>query len=151
MGCYGLGLTRILAAHIESFLASESESEKSDLSDFVWPCQLAPYKLQIVLPKEGSKEEESAENILAKLAAEEDFSLWQDVIIEDRSHLTIGKRLKHSRFLGSPYVVVLGSSLNNEHPQVEFIDRIKGQSFNLDFDNVLLQLRLHLLDWLFGN
>uniref|UniRef100_A0A8D0FGM8 Probable proline--tRNA ligase, mitochondrial n=1 Tax=Strix occidentalis caurina TaxID=311401 RepID=A0A8D0FGM8_STROC len=52
MGCYGLGITRILAASIEVLSTEDS---------IRWPSLIAPYQLCFIPPKRGSKEEEEEE------------------------------------------------------------------------------------------
>ena len=46
MGCYGLGLTRILAAVMEATAAAATTND--DVTQFVWPPNLSPYKVTIL-------------------------------------------------------------------------------------------------------
>ncbi|XP_014608772.1 PREDICTED: probable proline--tRNA ligase, mitochondrial [Polistes canadensis] len=101
MGCFGIGLSRIMAA------AAEIYSTKEEIK---WPKCIAPFTVCIIPPKQGSKEEETAVSyiepvydILCKLGI--------DAILDDRTNLTIGKRLLYVRTTGYPYAIILGKTL----------------------------------------
>ncbi|XP_010213735.1 PREDICTED: probable proline--tRNA ligase, mitochondrial, partial [Tinamus guttatus] len=101
MGCYGLGVTRILAAAVEVLSTEDS---------IRWPSLIAPYQVCFIPPKKGSREEEGAA-LLERLyddVAEAAPQLADDLVLDDRTQLTIGKRLKDANRLGYPYVVVAG-------------------------------------------
>lgn len=90
MGCYGIGITRLIAAAIE-VLSLENEIR--------WPFLLAPYKICIIPPKAGSKEEnfvkQYTEQIYYQLNEINGFT--NSIIVDDRNELTIGKRLLNSK------------------------------------------------------
>lgn len=90
MGCYGIGVTRLIAAGIE-FLSTEHEIR--------WPHILAPYSVCIIPPKSGSREEESVsmhtDRIYHQLIMLK--GLENDVIVDDRCGLTIGKRVMEAK------------------------------------------------------
>ncbi|XP_047346839.1 probable proline--tRNA ligase, mitochondrial isoform X1 [Vespa velutina] len=100
MGCFGIGLSRIMAAAVEILSVNE---------ELRWPKNLAPFTVCIIPPKEGSKEEaassyiEQIYNILCELGI--------DAILDDRTDLTIGKRLLYVRNIGYPYAIILGKSV----------------------------------------
>ncbi|XP_044531885.1 probable proline--tRNA ligase, mitochondrial [Gracilinanus agilis] len=101
MGCYGLGVTRILAAAIEVL----------SMEDCIrWPGLLAPYQVCLIPPKKGSKEEMGIEltGTLYDDITEALPQLQGEVLLDDRTHLTIGNRLKDANKLGYPFVVVAG-------------------------------------------
>ncbi|XP_075265261.1 putative proline--tRNA ligase, mitochondrial [Convolutriloba macropyga] len=144
MGCYGLGLSRILAAYIESFFNSrsganvnESGSSKKDAnfnlndpSDFYWHPNLAPYKVSMILPKTGNKEEAKSDELVSRLNDLSDYSI-NELIIDDRDIL-IGKKLTDAKFMGTPYIMVLGRSLTDTEPKIELIDRVNGKTDYID-------------------
>lgn len=88
MGCYGIGISRILAASLE-VLSTENELK--------WPSLLAPYDVCIIGPKQGSKEQEKGEQIEQELCKEIVKIYGQDVLQDDRKYLTIGKRLMEAK------------------------------------------------------
>ncbi|XP_072019571.1 probable proline--tRNA ligase, mitochondrial [Amphiura filiformis] len=108
MGCYGLGVSRILAACIEVL---------SKGSEVRWPRLIAPYQVCIVPPKAGSKEEQGiqiAESLYDDISQLPGFR--GEVVIDDRYDKTIGHRRKDANIIGYPYVIVVGKkALQQEH------------------------------------
>ncbi|XP_045658207.1 probable proline--tRNA ligase, mitochondrial [Ursus americanus] len=101
MGCYGLGVTRILAAAVEVLSTEDC---------IRWPGLLAPYQVCLIPPKKGSKEEAAAELMghLYDLITEAVPQLRGEVLLDDRTHLTIGNRLKDANKFGYPFVIIAG-------------------------------------------
>ncbi|KAM4806141.1 putative proline--tRNA ligase, mitochondrial isoform X1 [Urocitellus parryii] len=101
MGCYGLGVTRILAAAIEVLSTEDC---------IRWPRLLAPYQVCLIPPKAASKEEAAAELMghLYDHITEALPQLHGEVLLDDRTHLTIGNRLKDANKLGYPFVIIAG-------------------------------------------
>ncbi|NWS04698.1 SYPM protein, partial [Motacilla alba] len=131
MGCYGLGVTRILAASIE-VLSSEDSIR--------WPSLIAPYQLCFIPPKRGSKEEEEGAALLERLyddVAEALPHLAGDSVLDDRSQLTIGKRLKDAKRLGYPYVVVAGKRVCEDPPVFEVWNQNAGEVLFLTKEGVV--------------
>lgn len=90
MGCHGIGLTRLIAAAVEA-LSSETNVR--------WPTLIAPYLVCIIPPKKGSKEESAISNIDEQIYKELDalHSLRDSIVVDDRSKMTIGKRLHEAK------------------------------------------------------
>ncbi|ELK26757.1 Putative prolyl-tRNA synthetase, mitochondrial [Myotis davidii] len=101
MGCYGLGVTRILAAAIEVLSTEDC---------IRWPSLLAPYQVCLIPPKKGSKEEVAAEltGQLYDHISEAVPQLRGEILLDDRTHLTIGNRLKDANKFGYPFVIIAG-------------------------------------------
>ncbi|KAL6458154.1 hypothetical protein MHYP_G00333840 [Metynnis hypsauchen] len=130
MGCFGLGVTRILAASIE-VLSSEDSIR--------WPRLLAPYQVCILPPKKGSKANEAmhlAEELVQSLGNSL-LNLKGEVVLDDRTQLTIGKRLKDANRLGYPYVVVVGQKAMEEQPVFEVVCQQSGETVFLSRDGLL--------------
>ncbi|XP_074077450.1 putative proline--tRNA ligase, mitochondrial [Macrotis lagotis] len=101
MGCYGLGVSRILAAAIEVLSTEDC---------IRWPGLLAPYQVCLIPPKKGSREEMAVKltETLYDDITEALPHLRGEVLLDDRTHLTIGNRLKDANKLGYPFVVIAG-------------------------------------------
>ncbi|GIY39403.1 probable proline--tRNA ligase, mitochondrial [Caerostris extrusa] len=129
MGCYGLGLSRILAASVEYL---------SNANSIRWPFLLSPYYVSVIPPKKGSKEE-SVRPFADSLAESLNKISWlnSNVIIDDRTNLTIGKRLNEVSALGIPYVVVVSKPALGDIPQLEVIDVYKNQTTFLSHKETL--------------
>jgi len=97
MGCYGIGVGRILACLIENNVIRSENKVKG----FVLPYMLAPYKVQIIYSNE---QKEIAEKLYQKLT-ENHIS----VILDDRENLGIGNRIHDVFVLGTPKMIVIGN------------------------------------------
>ena len=88
MGCYGLGLSRLMAAVIE---------QHHDEKGIIWPPTLAPYRVYLCpLYKEGAKVEEVAEKLYAELEA-----AGFEVLFDDRPE-SPGVKFNDADLLGIP-------------------------------------------------
>lgn len=130
MGCYGLGVTRILAASIEVLSTEDS---------IRWPSLIAPYQVCFIPPKKGSREERGAALLehLYDDVAEALPRLAGDVVLDDRTQMTIGKRLKDANKLGYPYVVVAGRRVCEDPPVFEVWDQSSGTVLYLTKEGVI--------------
>ena len=95
MGCYGIGVTRILGAAIE---------QNFDDKGIVWPDALAPF--QIVLCPMGMDRSEMVKEQTEKLYAEL-LAAGVDVIVDDRG-LRPGAMFSDWELIGVPHRVVIG-------------------------------------------
>ncbi|XP_019642078.1 PREDICTED: probable proline--tRNA ligase, mitochondrial [Branchiostoma belcheri] len=121
MGCYGLGMTRILAAALEVL----------SLDDQIrWPGVIAPYQVYIIPPKKGSKEESASQlaEELCDIIPQQLPHLRGEILLDDRSHMTIGKRLKDANVLGYPYVIVVGKQALESDQKFELIQQTEQQT-----------------------
>ncbi|XP_063982690.1 probable proline--tRNA ligase, mitochondrial isoform X2 [Diachasmimorpha longicaudata] len=125
MGCYGLGLTRLLAASLEVLSTNE---------ELKWPKALAPYTVCVIPPKENSKESSAAHFVdeIVENLAERNI----DMILDDRTQLTIGRRMLDAKRTGYPYVVVVGKCSMQENPLFEFHDVNEGQRQDVSLDQL---------------
>ncbi|NWR82669.1 SYPM protein, partial [Furnarius figulus] len=131
MGCYGLGVSRILAASIEVLSTEDS---------IRWPRLIAPYQLCFIPPKRGSKEEEEGVARLEQVydgLTEALPHLAGDTVLDDRTQLTIGKRLKDANKLGYPYVVIAGKRVCEDPPVFEVWDQNAGEVLFLTKEGVI--------------
>ncbi len=94
MGCYGIGVSRIVAAAIE---------QNHDDRGIIWPENMAPFKLAIV-PLNMQKSEavaECAENLYAQLR-----SVGVDVLMDDRNERP-GVKFADMELIGVPHRIVI--------------------------------------------
>ena len=108
MGCYGIGVSRILAATIE---------QNHDENGIVFPWQIAPFQIGIVYLKENMKD--AAERLYKELSEK-----W-DVILDDRNERP-GVKFKDMDLIGIPFQVIFGKSFEKEG-KVEVKLRASGE------------------------
>lgn len=133
MGCYGIGVTRLISASIE-YLSSESEIR--------WPLTIAPFKVCLIPPKDGSKEHAAGSEIMNSLLEMLKSSkiAHDDILIDDRTSYTIGKRLGEIKKLGIPRVIVLGSKVTEESPRMEFHELNQDRTRELTLEELKVEI-----------
>lgn len=119
MGCYGIGVSRTIAAAIE-----QSHDEKG----IVWPKALAPFEVVIILT--NTKDEgliQVAENLYETLK-----SKGIDVLLDDRSE-SAGVKFKDADLIGFPVQLVVGKRWQ-ESQEIEFVVRKNGEKSALSIE-----------------
>ena len=111
MGCYGIGVSRTIAAVYEHYLLTD---EKYGPCGFSLPDNLAPFKLQIIPKMDDTEKVKIANKIYDELKAKN-----IGVILDDRENLSIGAKIKDTKILGTPYLVVIGDKQEGENVEVE--------------------------------
>ena len=113
MGCYGIGVSRLVAAAIE---------QNNDDKGIIWPEAIAPYEVNIVAigyTKEP-KIAKAANNLSEQLQA-----MGYEVIVDDRKD-GYGTKMKDAELIGIPVNVIIGNKFI-ESGEVELKHR-NGQS-----------------------
>ena len=111
MGCYGIGVSRTVAALYEQYVLND---EKWWPCGFCLPENIAPYKVQII-PKSDDEEKIKMANELYTIMQKEKIG----VILDDRENLNIGAKIKDCKVLGTPYLIVLGDKATKEQVELE--------------------------------
>jgi prolyl-tRNA synthetase len=94
MGCYGIGITRTVAAAIE---------QHHDKDGIVWPMALAPYQVEIIAMKPSDEAVMRAADGLADALA----ARGVEVLFDDRDERP-GVKFKDADLIGIPLRVVVG-------------------------------------------
>ena len=118
MGCYGIGVSRIVAAAIE---------QNHDKFGIKWPDAIAPFKVAII-PMNMHKShriKETAEALYEALLA-----LGIDVLFDDRKERP-GVMFNDMELIGIPHSIVIGER-NLDNQQVEYKNRRTGDKQLLD-------------------
>ncbi|MDP5030005.1 MAG: proline--tRNA ligase [Paraglaciecola sp.] len=122
MGCYGIGVSRIVAAAIE---------QNHDKYGIIWPDAIAPFKLAII-PMNMHKSpriQEVAEKMYADLKA-----AGIDVLLDDRKERP-GVMFNDMELIGIPHTIVIGER-NLDEQKVEYKNRRSGEKQMLDLSAV---------------
>ena len=124
MGCYGIGVSRILAAVAEQF---------QDEKGFVWPKQLAPYDVHLV--PVNTKDEAQVQ------LADELYGLLKsyryDVLYDDRAERA-GVKFADADLIGLPVRVTVGKKATEGLVEVKF--RESGETFEWAKEEVIDRL-----------
>ncbi|MCG6504400.1 proline--tRNA ligase [Kingella pumchi] len=120
MGCYGIGITRIVAAAIE---------QNNDERGIIWTDAMAPFQA-VIVPMNYKKSDavrEAADRLYAELQA-----AGVDVLLDDRDERA-GVLLNDSELLGIPHRLVIGDRGLKEG-QVEYARRTDSQAQSIALD-----------------
>jgi prolyl-tRNA synthetase len=126
MGCYGIGLGRLLAAAIE---------QNHDEKGIIWPLPIAPYHIYLcTLYREDSKVAEVAEELYTRIESE-----GLEVLFDDRRE-SPGVKFNDADLLGIPIRVTL-SPRTLEKDSVEIKRRTEKESQLVPLDEVATHLK----------
>ena len=127
MGCYGIGVTRVVAAAIE---------QNHDERGIVWPEAIAPFDVAL-LPMNMHKSirlREAAERLYADLAA-----TGIDVLFDDRQ-VRPGVMFADTELIGIPHRVVIGDR-GLDAGTVEYRHRRDTESVDIALDDIVHHIR----------
>ncbi|GAB1663274.1 TPA: proline--tRNA ligase [Mannheimia haemolytica] len=131
MGCYGIGVTRVVAAAIE---------QHYDDRGIIWPCdEMAPFTVAIV-PMNMHKSEKVqafAEELYANLKAQ-----GVEVIFDDRKERP-GVMFADMELIGVPHMVVIGEK-NLENGEIEYKNRRSGEKQMIAKESLLAFLKANV-------
>ncbi len=118
MGCYGIGVNRILAAAIESEHTDADGNARAGHDEFgiVWPQAIAPYAVCITAIK---WEDDSQVADVCRNLAKQIEDAGYDVLIDNRDERP-GVKFKDADLVGFPLRITVGDKgLSADTPQVE--------------------------------
>ncbi|MGR6897782.1 proline--tRNA ligase [Rummeliibacillus sp. TYF-LIM-RU47] len=113
MGCYGIGVSRLLAAVAEQF---------QDNYGFMWPKQIAPYDIHLISVNEKDEAQKTLTDDLYKLLR----SYRYDVLYDDRKERA-GVKFADADLIGLPVRVTVGKKASEGIVEVKF--RQSGETF----------------------
>lgn len=126
MGCYGIGVSRLVAAVIE---------QHHDEKGCVWTKETAPYLVDVIVSNAKKEDElEAGMKIYEELKAQ-----GIDTIIDDRTKERFGFKMGDFELLGFPYAVVIGKKL--KEGIVEIVDRKTLEKEEVSIDEVISKLK----------
>ncbi len=123
MGCYGIGVSRIVAAAIE---------QNHDDNGIIWPDAIAPFQLAIV-PINMHKSElvkETCENLYQKLS-----DAGYEVLFMDEPKARLGGMLADIELIGIPHRIVIGDR-GLEEGTVEYRSRRETENQHIAMDKL---------------
>ncbi|WP_175578363.1 proline--tRNA ligase [Bifidobacterium jacchi] len=113
MGCYGIGVSRVLACIAETH---------HDDRGLAWPSVIAPAQVHVVATGKDAAAFEAAERLVSDLEAR-----GVEVIYDDRKKVSPGVKFKDAELIGVPLIAVAGRDTVN-NGTIEVRDRDGGNS-----------------------
>ncbi len=126
MGCYGIGLDRIMAANIE---------QNHDENGIIWPSSIAPYQVLVLIVNNQDKKQ-------TKLAEEAYKSLEKEgieVLLDDRD-LRAGAKFKDADLMGIPLRITIGNKAVKEN-KIEIKIRKNNKVHEIDKKDLIPKIR----------
>jgi len=123
MGCYGIGVSRIIAAAIE---------QNHDENGIKWPVSISPFKI-VVIEIDGHKNDSVrlySTDLYKKLIAK-----GIEVILDDRN-AKLGNKLNDWELIGIPNIVIVGKS-EAESNSLTFKKRGQADKANLSIEDLI--------------
>ena len=127
MGCYGIGISRIVAAAIE---------QNHDEKGIIWPKAISPFEILIIVlnDKNDSSVLDQALKIYQELKSD-----GIEVLIDDRDERA-GVKFADADLLGIPKQVIVGKR-GIEKNIIEVTSRITGEKRDIKISEVASQLK----------
>ncbi len=97
MGCYGIGISRLMGVLVEKF---------ADSKGLLWPESVAPFTYHLI----SLSQNEVCGEIYAKLK-----SLGASVLFDDRQDATAGEKFFDADLIGIPVQIIVGSSYKKDN------------------------------------
>jgi prolyl-tRNA synthetase len=131
MGCYGIGVSRIVAASIE---------QNHDERGIIWPEPMAPFSVAIAPIGYGKSE---AVRELADLLHDELGAAGIEVLMDDRDE-RLGVMFADLELIGIPHRVTIGDRGLKEG-MVEFQSRREGPAMKIAIDAIAAHIKAKLI------
>ena len=124
MGCYGIGVSRIVAAAIE---------QNHDENGIIWPAAIAPFQIALV-PINMHKSDavkQACEDLYSELT-----SAGYDVLFMDEKKARLGSMLADIELIGIPHRLVVGDR-GLEDGKIEYRDRTQSENQHIQADQLM--------------
>jgi prolyl-tRNA synthetase len=122
MGCYGIGVTRVIASAIE---------QNHDDRGIIWPEALAPFQIAVI-PLNGHKSERVADK--AEQLYQFLLSKGIDALLDDRSERP-GIKFADMDLIGIPHRIVIGEK-GLEKGSIEYKARREGENKDISVEEI---------------
>ena len=110
MGCYGIGISRVLAAIVE---------QNNDVKGIVWPWSIAPFHISIIVANIRDERQMEVGNEIYSFLKSKGY----EVLLDDRD-FRIGFKRKDAELIGIPIHIIVGDNVNSG--EVDLFDREKS-------------------------
>lgn len=125
MGCYGLGVSRVMGVVVE---------KNHDDKGIIWPSSIAPFQVHLIgLDLTDPQVKSRAEEIYDSLK-----TAGIEVLYDDREDLSAGEKFSDADLIGIPYRAVVS---RRSQGQIEIKHRASSDIQNLSLDQLISKLQ----------
>ena len=121
MGCYGIGVSRIVAAAIE---------QNHDDKGIQWPDKITPFEVNIICLDPENNEIMKVCSEIYNILKKSGF----DPLLDDRD-IRAGIKFKEHELLGIPYSIIVGPN-NFKNTKLEFGIRVQNEKIDMKLDDI---------------
>ena len=125
MGCYGIGLGRILASIVE---------QNNDENGIIWPMNVAPYKVGIVIINNNDEKQVQVANSIYRLLQDQNI----EVLLDDRDERP-GVKFNDMDLIGLPIKITVGKKVVDD--KVELKLRNQGYSEDVLVEDIISKVK----------
>jgi len=119
MGCYGIGLGRLLSAIAET---------SNDKKGIIWPASIAPYQIHLISLEDDKNIKSNAEDLYNLLEKERVEVLW-----DERDDVSAGVKFNDADLIGIPIrIVVSKRSLGTGGAELKLRREEKSEIVKMD-------------------
>ncbi|MDX4027206.1 proline--tRNA ligase [Aliarcobacter skirrowii] len=125
MGCYGIGVSRLVAAVIE---------QNHDEKGCIWTKSTAPFMVDIIVSNSKNEDEAKVgEDIYQSIK-----KLGIETILDDRVNARFGFKMGDFELLGFPYAVIIGKKLSDG--LVELVNRKTLEKVDVKVEEIVAKI-----------
>ncbi len=123
MGCYGIGVSRVVAAAIE---------QNHDTQGIIWPESIAPFQVVLIPlnPKKSPRERDTCEQLYGRLT-----EAGYDVLFDDREKERVGVKFSDTELMGIPHRLLV-TEKGLDEGRVEYKNRRSGEVHQVGLDGI---------------
>jgi len=125
MGCYGIGISRLMGAIVEVF---------HDKRGIIWPESVAPFKVHLI----AIRDQRSEVSNLGKEEYEKLNKAGVEVLFDDRGDVSAGEKFADADLLGIPVRLVVSKKVGKG--KVEWKERVSEKSEVITLESALTKL-----------
>lgn len=122
MGCYGIGVSRLLPAILE---------QKSDELGCVWSVTTAPFLVDIILSNTKDDRQVDFANLLYEKLQKDSI----EVLLDDRNE-RFGFKMKDFELIGISFGIIVGKELENNQVELVIRDGMQKQVISADIEKI---------------
>jgi len=118
MGCYGIGLPRLMGAIVEAL---------QDEKGIVWPESVAPFRFHLIPIENNQKIKKAADGLYKTLQKQ-----GQEVIYDDRQDKSAGEKFVDCDLIGIPYRIIISEkTLKSDCVEIKERNKNKAKLINV--------------------
>jgi len=126
MGCYGIGLGRLMATVVEVH---------NDKKGIIWPKEVAPFQFHLIQIGDTEK---------VKTAAKKLYQNWQkakiEILYDDRDNKIAGEKFAEADLIGIPYRIVISErTLGKDSVEIKKRDEEKTKLIKITNLNIFIR------------